>query len=482
VATAVESDGRDDVPATAIVRLWSSGRADYAPGATEPVPERWAFNGPSAGFWGRIAAAVEGGYEVVPQLSAWGRLRYVVASETGGNTSVPVGTVAWIRPTKSGHLFTLAGLVYDTVAAVVYAGPAGVYADEPAANGYVYWSGASARCVIETDGDPLFAGGIYAGLYLRTAAAAAGGTLPVYQVESPFKRAAGGGLGGLNNASQLLGSGDKVCLGGQIAFAAAGAGGPAAGDAMPTGVKWGVVGEAAATFVGSTAASGRRWGFRTSGTGLGEMVRAEGTGGTFYAAAGAASTTLRVTVPVAGSPAAQVLPTVPCLAVIGGGNSPYELITITRCCPVPSDQLVPPAANVCDFTVVRNQGGSGVVTPDVGYGWATAVVHPQTFGPSRMTFWTDQAAFACDGTAGGSGTLTVPGLHPTMDMQLTFAGGVLTAIGSGPGSVVYGNTQLLTGSGFTLCDTPGSGFPDYHGATTVGLDIVGRVSGIALIP
>ena len=90
VVSAVEVNGRETVPVRGVVRLWTSGKLDYAPGADEPVPERWSFQGPPTGFWATVRHNAGGGeYTLTPALSAWANARYVTAEEVSGNRFVP---------------------------------------------------------------------------------------------------------------------------------------------------------------------------------------------------------------------------------------------------------------------------------------------------------------------------------------------------------------------------------------------------------
>ncbi len=476
VVSAVEVNGRTNVPVRGVVRLWTTGKLDYAPGATEPVPERWAFQGPPTGFWATVRANNgDGEYEVTPALSAWAALRHVAAAEVSGNLSVPVGTKVWVDADADGQQFRFEEYPYDTVALVTYAGPPGVYTDQPAATGFIVLSGPSSRCVVEGD-TALVAGFVYAGLRSGSVpAAAAGTTLPVYTVSlaAPVLAAAGV-AGALTDASQVLGAGDKIALGGFVTWGKATTG-SAGGEAIPAGGRWVAESSAGSMFVGSVSAGGNRWGYRATGDAVGHQVYGGGVWGDVISLSGGV---MRVTSPpsVFGPPGpAFVAPTLPFYIATGSGASAYAVYQVTRVCLVPPT-TPSPTVYYFDFTVTLTGFGNG----GGGGKWQVCSVAENLFGPSLTSFWTDQAAFAHDGTVGQAGTIKIPGLRSDLDFDLTFAGGILTAVSAGAGMTPFGSGFGVTYG--SLADGFGTGFPDYHGATTIGISNLGLVQSITTIP
>ncbi len=271
--------------------------------------------------------------------------------------------------------------------------------------------------------------------------AAGGGTLPVFTVENPMRLASSGVPGGITTTAQVLGGGDKVALGGVIAWGATPLAGAPAGESLPTGVRWGTTPAALSTFSGSTAVSGARWGFRATGAAAGQIIAPSGSPGGTISAALAAATVLTVTTAFS-DPAANV--SVPSYIAIGTAF-PYEVARVTLVCDT--------TGTGARFTVERGAAGTTAADIPDGTTWTPVNVYGAgaVYAPARLSFWTDQAAFACDGTVGGAGTVTIPGVTADRAYTLTFAGGLQTAVTGSSGV-----TPLVSASN-VYSDPPGPG-------------------------
>lgn len=482
----VEANGRGGVIPKTIVRAWTSGRSNYTPGAVNPAPERWAFTSPQEGFWAKVRVNKgDGLYALTPSLTAYSRLRYVDARDANGSTAVPVDTKVWVESSAGddGEKFVFMPTeLRDVFAVVVYCGEPGVFPDEPDANGYVYtfgallwpdpddlplpggytpdydpangWHARYTKCVIESpDSLALQPNYGYAGRVSGTVPGSEPDTtLSVYQVESPSLGVAAAGLvGKMGDTSQVLGDGSKSVGGGGISWWTKPNGWVSTGETMPAGARWQSVATGTEVFHGSTSVGGAKWGIKISGTavppGVMYVTLLSGVGDPSYVVSGISPSDTTITV-VLGPPASGTFEPYTLgnmlgmnyydgdfyLAVLGltGG---FEVVRVTQVC---GDTL----------TVVRGQagttaqsfaGGSGGnhiglpfvrETPGSGSGLPNTTESPIILS-QKARFWTDQNAFAVDGTVGGTGSVTLRGPFADFDQTLTFAGGALTAISGG---------------------------------------------------
>jgi hypothetical protein len=457
---AVEVNGRESVNVRTGVRLWTTGRFDLPPGGVDPVPERWAFQAPSGGFWASVATNLGGGdYTVTPWLTAYTRLRYVDVSEANGNALVPVGTRVWVEPSPADNKFTIRSTSRDRVAVVVYAGSQGVYPTEPTASGYVFVPGVSAansqKCVVAAapDCDHLTVGLAYAGRYDGEYSAIVG-TIPKYKVESPIRRAGSGVIGAFENRDQILGGGSKIVRDGKVMWNTPPVSGTGGGDTLLPGATWGTtIVSPTEVFCGSTSVTGKKWGLRCTGPLADDSVVAplilNGYSNNFLEAAGPSDTVWHVN-DFSGNnnPLLAVAPAL--LLVWNNASGAHEYVELTQVCPDPTSTTF---VHKAYFTVARAQRGTTALSFDVNDPIFPVSFPPSgsVFGPTNTRFWTNQAKLAVDGTAGGSDTVVIPGVIPSTDWTLAFGGGLQTAVSVGPdpgGRVYYGSFSVHSGADF----------------------------------